>query len=116
MSLTGLQAVLSISPPPSPPSPGPRRAVPAVPAVPGVGVVPQSEAPPVRPPVRPAHRDGVAGSEVGDSEGGEREGEAGEQEVSAALCWTRPDIDQLHTDQTGVVTAPPSDKENIEQI
>ena len=110
MSLTELQTVLSI---PSLPSLGPRR---EVPAVPGVGVVPQSEAPPVRPPVRPAHRDGVAGSEVGDSEGGEREGEAGEQEVSAALCWTRPDIDQLHTDQTGVATAPPSDKENIEQI
>ena len=84
--------------------------------LPGSGGVPECEAPPVRLTVSSADCDGVAGIEIGDSEVRERQGKAGYQEVSPGVGWTSSDVKELHSEQTGVVLSPSSNKENIEQI
>ena len=83
---------------------------------PGSGGVPQCETPPVRLTVGSADCDGVAGIEIGDSEVREREGQAGYEEVRRGVGWTSSDVEELHSEQAGVVLAPPSSQENIEQI
>ena len=84
--------------------------------LPGSGGVPECEAPPVRFTVSPAGCDGVAGIEIGDSEVRERQGQAGYEEVSRGVGWTSSNVEELHSEQAGVVLPPPSSQENIEQI